>query len=201
MNKTLRFGLALSAAAVAVGAQAVTFSNFSVTGNASVIGALGVGHFINTGVKDADISFAHAIIGDPTNPLRATTINITFEVADPAGLTAVSASLNTLALGTGRVEYSEIVEEVSTATILGTMGPLVATQPGGPLVGSLTFSRPSTAIKVKKTIVLTALPDSQALDLAGVGLVEQNFTVAPEPATMVALGLGLVAAARRRRSK
>lgn len=197
--KTIKLALFAALGAIAVSAQAITFSNFSVTGNAAVIGTLGTGHTIVTGVNYADINFANAMVGDATAPLRATVINITFEATDAAGINSVQAFVPTVVAGNGRVEYSELVEEVSTATTLGTMGPLVATAPGGILTGSIALSRPSTHIKVKKTIVLTALPNSPALDMAQVIQVRQVFGTVPEPATMVAASLAFAAIARKRR--
>ena len=60
----------------------------------------------------------------------------------------------------------------------------------------INFSRPSSSIKVKKTLVLSAL-DTQALDLANVSLLEQRFV--PTPGALALLGVGTIVAMRRRR--
>lgn len=204
MNKVMSRSMVLAAAiAVAGASQAVTFSNFVITGDASVIGALGVDHFVNTSSSDVDFTFNKAWVGDNL-PLRQSTISITYLATAGANevITGVALAGNALALGSGIVSVSEIVEDLNDFTNGGTTGVVVTSSTSGSFNSVAQLTRPATHIKVKKTIFLDATPNTQAVDLAAIGLVEQRvLTTVPEPATMAALGLGIAAMVRRRRSR
>lgn len=193
--------MAATGALFAVGvANAITFSNFSITGQ--TVGLLNVDHFINTGVDDVDVTFNQAIVGDSL-PFRQDTIVITFEAKDAMPIKSVGFSFTNVLLGSGLINYQEIVEDFAGSGIIASYSHPVVYAPGGPQFGTIVFDRPSTHIKVKKTFFLFA-PDStdvKVFDLAGIGLVEQKFELVPEPASMAALGVGVAALIARRRRK
>ncbi|MBL8087791.1 MAG: PEP-CTERM sorting domain-containing protein [Chthonomonas sp.] len=190
-------------ATAAVGANALTFSNFVITGDAGIIGTLGTDHFIKTYDCDVDITFNKAWVGDNL-PLRSTTISITFLVTAGANemITGVQLAGNALATGSGLVQVSEIVEDQNDFTNGINDGVLVTSTTSGSFNKAWTLRKPAKFIKVKKSIFLSA-PNTDARDLAGIGLVEQRFIKAvPEPASIAAMGLGVLAlVARRRKSK
>jgi len=199
MNKNYFKGLVGLAILAAVGsAQAITFSNVTITGDAGIVGTLGTDHFVNTGATDIDFTFNKAAVGDNL-ALRFTTINITYEATSSVAmvLNEMKLSATTLLLGSGHVRIVETIEDVATPGIIANfskdyyVGTFAVTE-------NISFQRPSTHIKVKKTIFMDAF-DTQAFDRASIGLIEQNIKTVPEPATMAALGLGLAAIGRRRR--
>lgn len=65
----------------------------------------------------------------------------------------------------------------------------------------LNFQDSYRSIRVKKTIILNAIPNTQGTDLAALGYVNQSVEVVPEPASMLALAGAAAMVARRRRSK
>lgn len=69
-------------------------------------------------------------------------------------------------------------------------------------VTHLTFSQGVTQFKIKKTFDMDIAGQSiPSQSVATIGLIEQNLSPVPEPASMVALGIGAVALIRRRRKK
>lgn len=200
-NKFGRLAFVAAVVGAVSGAQAITFTNVHVTGDADVIGALGVDHFVNIGIKDIDFLFNHAIVGD-FRPVRESAINITFEAeADQLMiLDKLVLSFTNILLGTGKLFFQEIVEDLDNPGVIADFSVWLDSTQQGPFFHDIHFSRWSKRIKVKKTIFLIAQPDiPNQLDLAGVGLVEQNIECVPEPASLAALGLGIAAVVARRR--
>lgn len=195
--------LALAAVAAVGAAHAITFSNATVTGPAQLVGTLGSDYFINTGAQDIDFIFTKAIVGDNL-PLRVGAINITFIAESDVAmqLDKLTLSFSNILLGSGHIRFEEVVEDLVNPGIIAAHSvDLYA--PGQVYTKTLMFDRVSEKIKVKKTIFLDAFDsiDPQVLDLAGIGIVEQKIELVPEPASMIALGLGLAAVAARRRRK
>jgi hypothetical protein len=210
MKKLTRSLLALAALGVVAGAQAITFSTFNFAGSTpELIGTQGNGYDIFAYPKDIDFSFHNAYVGDgilnnASQPLRLGVITFTFFATADAGelISEVRLVANTIAVGSGFVQVSEIVEDMGANPGGNKIMTLDTTNGDGPLSSKVVLDKPTTKLKIKKTIDLVALTDTQGLDLAGIGLVEQRFTtVVPEPATMAALALGLAGVASRRRRK
>lgn len=202
MKSASRAFLAALTIGAGVSAQAnITFSSVSVLGDASVVGTLGIDHFVQTGASDIDFFFNHAFVGD-FRALRTSTIVIDY-IAD--GVVAMSVdrlvlSFTNLILGNGAVHFTETVTDLINPGVIAFHNVSLFAG-SGPYSADLPFLRPSKKVHVRKVIILDSLPDSPNYDLAGIGLIEQNFDCVPEPASFAALGLGIAAIAVRRRRK
>ncbi len=193
--------MAVAALGAVAAANAITFSNVSITGPSQLLGTLGTDHFFTPGATDIDFTFNKALVGD-AQPLRFGTINITYEAKSPTAmvLNELKLSATTLLLGSGHLRVVETIEDVVNPGVIASFSKDYYAGTFA-IAENIVFSRQSTHIKVKKTIFMDAF-DTQALDLAGVGLVEQNIKLVPEPGTMMAIGLGIAGlAARRRRNR
>jgi len=167
--------------------------------NIFIDGSLSAGASVSVTDGSIDFAFPNAAVGDPFDPLRVGNLTMTFEVlstepSEPVLLDELSV-LGALA-GSGKIFFNEVVEDLAGFGILATHSAILDSPDDLPYTANLLFDRPSTHIKVKKSLVLTAVPDTPEFDLANVSLVEQTFRV-PEP-TMV-LPAGIVAAAFLRR--
>lgn len=189
-------------ACVAGVAQAVTFSNISISSSP-------LSDFSNWSASGNAISFftPNAVVGDATDPLRSGSLTIQYEADSSALMVAnvVGVSLGTALVGTGTVNFGEtIYESDGMGGVIG--GPIGSDSflfiAGGTMTYSnvINLSRAVRRIKVVKTFALNA-PDSMDYDLAAVAIVNQNIQTAPvpEPATVAAMGLGVAFLIRRRR--
>jgi len=115
----------------------------------------------------------------------------------------VNVTLGAALSGSGSIFFTELIMELDNAgNELGLIGFISHTfTPSSSTVftGSIPFSKPVKAFRAKKAFTMSAV-DTQALDLAGVAIVNQNIQTVPEPATMFAVAAGLAAIARRRKS-
>ena len=196
-------GLCGFAALVISSAQAITFSNVQIQSPPLSNGS-------SFSVSGNAISFflPNAIVGDAQAPLRSGTLNIQYDVAmgsAEANAVGVFVNLGALALGSGTVDFIETVIELD--------GPGGNEVDGGIGTSShhfdantspffddlIQFNHSVRYFRAKKAFVLTAV-DTNALDEAGVALVNQNVMV-PEPATIAGLALGALALARRTKRK
>lgn len=196
--------MTLSSFAVAtVVANALTFSDVTITGPVDLLGA---GNsevtWFNTD-NDIDFFFNTACVGD-NYPLKLGTINITFEVtagANEGFMFCDLLSASTQVMGGGYVRISEAIESLDNG---GVNTDFVETfAPGGILTKNINTANLSKHIKVKKTIFLLADDTTAGRDEACVGLIEQSIktTAVPEPATYAAFGLGAALLIARRRRK
>lgn len=157
------------------------------------------------------ISFAlpNAIVGDPVAPLRAGTLNIQYDgyTPDPAIGNEVGINLGAALSGSGTIFFQEQVfeldslgNEVSGGPI-GVIGHTFLPGDSTNWSGTITFSRAVERFRAKKFFTLAAV-DTANFDIAALGIVNQNIQlgIVPEPATMAAIGCGLVALLRRRKS-
>mgnify|MGYP005836065813 CR=1 FL=1 len=204
MVSSLQFGLSrmLVAGGLMIAASAsfasITFSNIVVT--------LPTGftqHSVFTGPTDIDFHFADAMAGD-FQAVRGGTITISYTATAAPGLEITGMNLSVLGgvLGSGGVGIDEEIRAVSSTGPL--LGSLSFSSPGDgdlPITHFLEFDGSAQTVYVTKSILIDAEADTADFDFAAVGLIEQNFAVVPEPATMaaVALGVGILGARRRRR--
>lgn len=198
----MKTAAALAVAAFAVGAKAITFSTPIFSGPPQLLGTIGTDTTFNLGGngQDIDFTFLKAAVGDSL-PLRAGTITITFTAKSdkPIVLDKLNLTFAALLKGSGHIRFVEIVEDLEGSGMLASFskdyfaGTLGDSQ-------TLVFSRPSSYIKIKKTIFLDAF-DTDAVDIAALGFVEQKLEVVPEPATLAGFGLALAGLAARRRRK
>ncbi len=194
MKNQLRHVLIVGSAvfALSTGSFAIVFSNVTIGGSLSS----GASYF--TGTNDIDFFFPNAIVGDPVDPLRQGNIIITYEAQSDSNLDFVDVNIVSLlgALsGSGKIYFNEVIEDLVTPGIIAAYDAWIL--PGDlPFHDTILFTRPSSHIKVKKSLSLFA-EDTIEFDVAQVNLVEQNFV--PEPATLLAIGAGLAALAARRR--
>jgi hypothetical protein len=93
--------------------------------------------------------------------------------------------------------FNEVVEDLVAPGIIATYGVTLNSSTPLPHTADINFSRSSTMVKVKKTIILSAV-DTQAFDLAGIALVEQKLIPAPGVAAL--MGMGVLVMGRRRRA-
>jgi hypothetical protein len=197
MKGLSKLALAAATCAAVSSAQAITFTNVVVNGPASLI----AGNVPTTGATDIDFAFPNAVVGDGQS-LRSGTINITYEATSAIAmdLNQLVFSSNALLLGSGYMKVQEVVEDVATGDVLASFEQdFFAPSGSGAFTTNLTFTRPTKHFKAKKTISLFAVPNTQAVDLAGIRFVEQNIRLVPEPASMTALCLGIAGVVARKR--
>lgn len=195
----LAVGCLLALCAARASHAAITFFNVNITGSAPLI----AGSSYITGSTDIDFSLPNAVVGD-FQPLRQGVVTITYEAMSAQPMVMDEMVLTVLGglSGSGLIQFSEVVEDMVTPGIIGSVGPITITSNSQlPWSGNIVFTRPSTHIKVKKDFFLFAQPDTQALDLARISLVEQNLVVVPEPTSLAVLGLGALAAVVRKRKR
>lgn len=191
----------MAAVAATAGAHAITFFNINVSGS------LAPGNSVNIFPNNIDFTWTPpATVGDPVAPVRFGNIIITYEATNATPMNQMVLSVLGGLLGSGTIIVNEVIEDMGpSGGTLASGGAIL--NAGNWLPPSYTqtfnFSAPSTHIKVKKTFTLLA-PDSenqQIVDLASVSLIQQKINVVPEPATMGALGLGVIGLMARRRRK
>jgi hypothetical protein len=190
--------VAVATFGLAAASQAITFSNITMVFNPT---GTGNGASTSTGLCDIDFVTPNFSVGDfGFGPARVATLTITYEAMDAAGMMAMNFSLLGNVGGSGMIQFSEVIEDMTNPGIIGSIPVTAITSSAQlPAHAFVNFSRTSTHIKVKKEILIVAEPDTLALDFARVGLIEQKIVLVPEPGTMVAAGLGLAALVGRRR--
>lgn len=183
------------AGALALSAHAgIVFSSVSITGD------LSSGASFTTTDTEIDFFFPEATVGDPVDPIRSGGILITYEATSQDVMVADKMVMSVLGAiaGSGQVFVNETIEDLVDPGVIATFAAVVDASSLPPLVADIPFARGSTHIKVKKEFSLLA-PETAALDVANLGLVEQNLQLVPEPATLLLLAGGLLTVCRRRR--
>jgi len=185
--------------AAAVG-SATLFTNVSIQSP-----PLSTGATFSTLGNSISFNLPNAIVGDPVAPLRAGTLNIQYDAFTPGPAVAnqVGINLGTALAGSGTIFFQEQVFELDAFGNEVAGGPIGVIshvfRPGDDTFwsGTIAFDRSVERLRAKKFFTLSAV-DTDVLDLAAIGLVNQNIHVVPEPATLAAIGVGLAALLRRR---
>lgn len=193
-------------AAVLLGLMAAAVGSATIFSNVGIQSPpLSNGATFTTLGNSISFNLPNAIVGDPVAPLRAGTLNIQYDAFTPGPAIAnqVGINLGTALSGSGTIYFQEQVFELDAFGNEVAGGPIGVIShvfsPGGDTFwsGTITFDRAVERLRAKKFFTLAAV-DTDAFDLAAVGLVNQNIQVVPEPATLAAIGVGLAALLRRR---
>lgn len=194
--------LTLAAMALAcVSANAIVFSNVDVQSP-----PLNNGWSFNTNANSITFFTPNACVGDNLGT-RAGTVNMYYDADNGNGPAMmaddVTVNLQTLALGSGTIYFREMVFEIDAfgSEIGGPIGQISQVFNSSSSMtwsDTIWFSRTVNRLRAKKSFTLVA-PDTQALDLACIGIVNQSIQTVPEPGTIAALGLGAVVLLRRKR--
>jgi hypothetical protein len=199
MLRGLAIGAATLAGTACISFGAITFSNFQISG--SLVGGSLPNAIVVVGAEDVDITFDFpaATVGDPVHPQRAGNIVITFHVDSTEPLTADILSMLGGISGSGFVIFNEVVEDRSPGNegIIASTSVIVDGNNPPPVGETIVFSRPSTALKIKKTLFMSA-QDTQAFDLAQISLIEQRMVPTPGAVALITVAAGFFVARRRR---
>lgn len=199
MNRLSRVGLvSVAALGLSAASQAIVFSNINMT-----FTPVGLGAGSSTVISASDIDFftPNFQVGDfMFGPARVGVLTLTYEATDVNAMNCMIFTLLGSVGGSGQIQVSEVIEDMNTPGIIGSLPNTVINNNSQlPASWNINFTRGSTHIKVKKDILISAEPDTNALDFARVGLIEQTIKTVPEPATIAAIGMGLAALMGRRR--
>jgi hypothetical protein len=197
--KNLAYAIALVAATglAASADAALTFTNVSITGPASLVG--GTVHTTSPTAIDFTFPSNAGVAGDPTSlysPIAP--VIITYDVSSDAG--AISGSVLSLlgaAVGSGTVNVATHIQSLplpGSSIADNALGYSAGSPP--PVFTTIGFSAGAVSFRVTQTITFAATNTAE-LDLAQLSLVEHNFV--PAPGALALLGAGGLLVARRRR--
>lgn len=196
MNTQTRCFLAVTGLAVMTSAASagITFSNVTVTS--------GLEDHISwyTSAQDIDFVFDSTVQAFEGQPEELSFV-ISYDAHSGQNLTQDTMVLSVLGglLGSGEIMFSERIFDISVqagAGLLVDYSVVLNADNNLPHVADLMFAYPATDVHVEKRITLRA-PNTDAIDLSSISLIEQRFV--PTPGAMALMGLGGITTLRRRR--
>ncbi len=189
---------AIVSVAASVANADVTFSDVVIGGSLA-----GGATWNDSTLNGIDFVFPDATVGD-VNGLTDGDISISFHGhSSEAGIGSSSVLLSVLGAlsGSGRIDFSELVYDMDTGTLIADYKATFDSFDDLPAVSDIAFDYAASHIYVVKYLRLSAV-DTDDFDFANVSLVEQDFSEneIPAPATGLLLGVGgLLFSTRRRR--
>jgi hypothetical protein len=187
---------------ITVHAQAaITFSNFQYSSAPLSTGASQI-------VLGNSVTFQTpgAMVGD-VSATRSGLLTIQYDANSGVNMQTVNAyvSVGAATLGSGTVQFTEKVYELDCVTglrgvLLGSISHSFNSSSNPSFTGAITLSSQVACIQVVKEFQMDA-PDTVALDLAALAIVNQSIDVVPvpEPASLAALALGAAFIIRRKK--
>ncbi|NUL82178.1 MAG: PEP-CTERM sorting domain-containing protein [Armatimonadetes bacterium] len=192
--------LPIAAAALAIfsGAKADVFFD-----QPFATGSLAAGASISSGAFDIDFFLQNAQVGDPPLPTRIGNLVLGFNAYSDVALMSEEITLFSTGQlrGSGILYFNQTVVDISdpfNPVEIASFSAVLTSANTLPFSHLLTFSQPSTAIKVRKSFVLAA-PDTPEDDYSGFGQLNGRFEQVPEPTSIAALLMGGALMARRLR--
>ncbi len=201
MNRKLRMATVVAAGAACCIANAMTFDNISVSPP-----PLSSGWAFAAGGNSISFFTPNAMVGDPVDPLRSGTLQIQYDAhvgSDPAIFAAgVTVTPIGALLGSGTISFSEDVYEIdgvgNQLNLIGHVDQVFNSGFGGSWSQDIALDHAVKDLRAYKTFDFSAI-NTNALDVAALGIVNQNLKAVPEPSALLALAIPFVGLLKRRK--
>lgn len=200
---TARVLVALTVAVSGSAARAIGFTNVDIQAP-----PLSSGSFFVTSANSITVFTPNAMVGD-FQVLRSGVLSVDYDASNLGGpnmsSVRVDVNLGNACSGSGTIAFlEEIFELDANGSPIGSIGSLshnFNSNSGSIWSETIQFSRSVQRFRARKSFALDATPDTGALDIASLALVEQTVGVVPEPTMMTTLAIGALATAARRRRR